>query len=96
MQQPKPFAKLFVHPEIGQVLVQRSSDEDDTPGIEIKFDPAVEGIAPSHVFLAVRGVDEDAAEEAADCMFEGFTEAEAFAAAAGQIAAIKQYFSQKG
>lgn len=89
---PKPFAKLFDHPEIGQVLVQRSSNEEDTPGIRITFDPGVEELQPCHLFLGVGGIDDDAANEAADTLLMNLTEDMAVSAAKQQIQQIKQMF----
>ena len=89
---PKPFAKLFDHPEIGQVLVQRSSNEEDTPGVLFTFDPGIEELQPCDVFLAVGGVDDDVANEAADTLFENITEGMALEVAEKQLSQIKQMF----
>lgn len=88
----KPFAKLFDHPEIGQVLVQRSSNEEDMPGIRITFDPGVDELQPCHLFLGVGGIDDDAANEAADTLLMNLTEDMAVSAAKQQIQQIKQMF----
>lgn len=92
MSKRKPFAKLFEHPEIGQVLVQRSSDDEDTPGIRVTFDAGVDQLQPCHMFLGVGGTDDDAANAAADSLFENLTEDMAVAAAEKQIAQIKEMF----
>lgn len=89
---PKPFAKLFEHPEIGQVLAQRSSGEDDTPGIRITFDLGMDELQPCHLFIGVGGIDNDAANEAADTLFMNLTEDIAVSAATRQIQQIKQMY----
>lgn len=94
MNKPKPFAKLFAHATLGQLLVQRDSNEDDKPGIRITFDPAVDQLAPCHIFLSVGGTDEDTANKAADAMFDQFTEDMAASSVEKQVEQIKQMFSK--
>ncbi|MDR2325463.1 MAG: hypothetical protein LBE51_08710 [Acidovorax sp.] len=95
MSTPKPFAKLFTHSQLGQLLVQRDANDDEQPGIRITFDPGMEDLAPCHLFLAVGGIDEDAASQAADQLFENFDEEMAVASVQKQIAQIQQMFSNQ-
>ena len=94
MNKPKPFAKLFAHATLGQLLVQRDSNVDDKPGIRITFDPAIEQLAPCYLFLSVGGIDEETANKAADAMFDQFTEDMAASSVEKQVEEIKQMFSK--
>lgn len=95
MSTPKPFAKLFTNPTLGQLLVQRDNNDDGLPGIRITFDPGMEDLAPCYVFLGVGGVDDEAASQAVDQLFENFDEEMAAASAQKQIAQIQQMFSNR-
>lgn len=94
MSTPKPFAKLFDHDTLGQLLVQRSTNDEDDPGLRITFDPGIDELQPCNVFLAVGGVDEDAANRAADELFDRFDEGMAIATVQKQVEQIKQMFSR--
>lgn len=87
---PKPFAKLYLHPGLGQILVLRDTNDEDMPGLRIRFDAGIENLKPSDVFLSVGGVDEDAANDAADALFATFDETMAVAAVLKQIPVIKR------
>lgn len=95
MNKPKPFAKLFEHPTLGQLLVQRDSDDDDTPGIRITFDTGLEELDLCFVFLKVGGVDDDAANQAADQIFQKFDEAMTIASVENQIEQILRAFGPR-
>ena len=45
----QPFAKLFEHPELGQILVfidtQELKGHGDVPCLSVKIDPGIDGIA---------------------------------------------------
>lgn len=90
---PKAFAKLFEHAELGQILVRRDRDDDDErPGVRITFDPAVDELAPCDFFMGVGGVDDDAAEQAADNLFANMTEEIAVKIVAQHVTQIKAQF----
>ena len=95
MSAPKPFAKLFEHAALGQLLVQRDSNDEDQPGIRITFDMGMEDLAPCHVFLAVGGVDDETANQAADQLFQTFDEEMAAASVQKQIDRIQAMFAQR-
>ena len=95
MNKPKPFAKLFCHPTLGQLLVQRSCNDEDKPGVQITFDTGIEQLQSSHVFLAVGGVDDETANKAADQLFENFDEDMAVASTEKQIELIHQMFANQ-
>lgn len=92
MSPPKPFAKLFAHPTLGQMLVQRETNDDDQPGVSIKFDPGIEDLAPCHIFLAVGGVDDETANQAADQLFENTSEETAAKIVEKQVDLIRGSF----
>lgn len=75
MQKPKPFAKLFDHPEIGQVLVRRTTNKSGTPGVLLMFNAAANQLQLCDLFFAQGGIDEEVAARAADKLLDSFTEA---------------------
>ncbi|WP_120967017.1 hypothetical protein [Comamonas sp. lk] len=95
MGTPKPFAKLFENPTLGQLLVQRSTNDDDRPGLRITFDPGIDELQPCDIFLSVGGVDDETAERAADELFTRFDEDMAIASVQKQVDQIKQMYSNR-
>jgi hypothetical protein len=69
----KDFAKLFVHNEVGQVLVTREDNpETDVPGVTIRIPDF--GGCEIRVTLSMATNDYDRAESYADTFFASITE----------------------
>ena len=91
----KKFAKLFDHKTMGQMLVQRCSNEIDAPGVLVTFDPGMDELDPCDVFIAVKGGSDNDADQAADALFERFDEAMAVDVTKAHLETIKKMFSQQ-
>lgn len=70
------FAKLFKHPEAGQILVVRDQTDEEKPGVSFRIKP--EGIGLSAIWLVFE--DSDRGDEDADSAFDTITEEQAIAA----------------
>lgn len=69
-----PFAKLFEHPEIGQVLVLRSKNKSGTPGVLVIFNTSANKMQLCDLFFGQGGIDEEVAAKTAGKLLDSFTE----------------------
>ncbi len=87
---PRDFCKLFVHPELGQILVMKRAGEDG-PEVTITVNSGIEGINP--VVMTVGFPDNEIGKRAADVALEKTDEATAYTLAKQALHPLRGFIS---